>query len=62
MLAPLMLGTETTAQERARIEIVPYMPHADLSGVEAMAFSPDGALMVSGGRAPTARARVPKRR
>jgi WD40 repeat protein len=49
LIAPVMLGTAAGAQERAKIEIVPQVLHASLSGVEAMAFSPDGTLVVSGG-------------
>ena len=47
LIAPVMLGTAAGAQERAKIEIVPHTPHASLSGVVAMAFSPDATLVIS---------------
>ena len=46
LLAPLMLHTPAGAQDRPRIEVVPRIPHS--SDVRSVAFSPDGARVLSG--------------
>jgi WD40 repeat protein len=49
LLALLASVPPTGAQERPRIEIVPYVPHTE--HVVSSAFSPDGVHLVLGGRA-----------
>ena len=51
LLAVVMLATGAAAQERHRIEIVPSVPHADAwISIKSAAFSPDGALVLTGSR------------
>jgi WD40 repeat protein len=47
LLMALMLSSAVSAEERARIEIVPDIPHS--LSIESVAVSSDGARLVSGG-------------
>jgi hypothetical protein len=53
LLAVVVLATGAAAQEPLKIEIVPGVLHADASiSIESAAFSPDGALVLTGARTP----------
>jgi WD40 repeat protein len=47
LLAMLAGVPATSAQERANVEVVPTIPHANQ--VNSVAFSPDGKRVLSGG-------------
>ena len=42
----MLVGSQASAQDRAKIEVVPYIPHT--SSVRSVAFSPDGTRVLSG--------------